>query len=136
MSTSDQKPAKRKTMTNPETSPERAHKDKRPATADQQVVDYGSNRVYDPLGGPAYVPSKVKESAVSDWLDEQSNKCRLIYWILFDVVNALFVGEVHKILTQRQSCFCGLNSYTGAERSVMLGSVWLGAEPSLRSSAA
>lgn len=135
MSTSDQKPAKRKTVTSPETSPERAHKNKRPATADQQVVDYGSDRVYDHLGGQACVPSKVKRAAVSDWLDEQSNKCRFIYWILFDVANALFVGEVHKILTQRQSCFCGLNSCTGAEQSVTIGSVWLGAELSLRSSA-
>lgn len=76
--TSGQRPEKRKTSRSPNTSPAGAHKSKRKVTADHQVVNYGSGRVYDPLGGQAYVPPKVKNAAVSEWLQEQSNKCRFM----------------------------------------------------------
>lgn len=69
--------SKRKTMASAKTSPERAHKNKRSATAYQQVLDYGENRVVDPLGGQAHVPTNVKSAAVSHWLDGQSKKCML-----------------------------------------------------------
>ncbi|KAF3036793.1 hypothetical protein E8E12_004180 [Didymella heteroderae] len=68
------KPAKRKTTTSQMTSPERTHKDKRLAVIGQQVIDYGEDRVIDPLGGQAHVQLKVKDAAVSDWLHEQSSK--------------------------------------------------------------
>jgi hypothetical protein len=69
---------KRKTPASPKTGPEGAHKNKRKAPAEQTTNDLGLGRVYDPLGGQAYVLQVVKEAAVSDWLQEQSKKCRLM----------------------------------------------------------
>lgn len=112
-SSSGHQPSKRKTITSPTTSLERAHKDKRPAPY-QQVIDFGEDRVVDPLGGQAHVPPMVKEAAVSDWLDGQSSKCRLMYWILFDIASVFLASWDQKVLTRRESCFGGLNTYTGA----------------------
>ena len=108
------KPAKRKTTTSQMTSPERTHKDKRLAVIGQQVIDYGEDRVIDPLGGQAHVQLKVKDAAVSDWLHEQSSKRRLMYWILFDITSVLLVNENQKLLTHRESCFGGAYSCKGA----------------------
>jgi len=112
-STSDHNPTKRKTITIPRTSPERAHNDKRSAP-EQQVIDYGEHRVVDPLEGQARVPPQMRKAAVSDWLDEQSSKCRLIYWILFDIASVLLASWDQKVLTPCESCFGGLNFCTGA----------------------
>jgi hypothetical protein len=51
---------------------------------------------------------------VSDWLDGQSNKCRLLYWILFDIASVWFVSELGNVLTHQKSCFGTINSCTGA----------------------
>jgi hypothetical protein len=90
-SSPDHNPTKRKTVNSPSMSPERAHKDKRAAPG-QQVIDYGKDRVVDPLGGQTQVPPQIKEATVSDWLNEQSSKCRLMYWILFDIASVLLAS--------------------------------------------
>ena len=112
-STSDHNPTKRKIVASPTMSPERAHKDKRSAPG-QQVIDYGEHRVVDPLGGQAHVPPQIKEAAVSDWLNEQSSKCRLMYWILFDIASLLLASQDQKVLTSWKSCLGGINFCTGA----------------------
>ncbi|KAF3044235.1 hypothetical protein E8E11_005907 [Didymella keratinophila] len=71
--TSNHNPTKRKRITSPGKSPERAHKDKRSAP-DQRIIDYGEHRVVDPLGGQAHVSPRMKKAAASDWLNEQSSK--------------------------------------------------------------
>lgn len=57
--------------------------------------------MYDPLGGEAYVPKVVKEAAVSDWLQGQSNKCRLMLLDFCSVLSKIycFDVEVGHILT-------------------------------------
>lgn len=112
-STSDHNPAKRKTITSPATSPERANKHKR-SVPDHQIIDDGEHRVVDPLGGQAHVPPQIKEAAVFDWLNEQSSKCRLMYWSLFDIASVLLASLDLEVLTPWESCFGGINFWFGA----------------------
>ncbi|KAJ4335953.1 hypothetical protein N0V95_008755 [Ascochyta clinopodiicola] len=70
--TTQQNPTKRKASTSPNASPDEAHQDKRKVSAAQPVADHGAERVYDPLGGQAYVPPLIKKKAVSNWLQGQN----------------------------------------------------------------
>ena len=76
MTTIQQKQMKREAPTDPNRSPEAARKSKCRVRASQQLVDHGLGRIYDPLGGQAYVPPVVKKAAVSTWLKEQQKKNR------------------------------------------------------------
>lgn len=84
----DQMLRKRKNSGSPDTSLTEAQIDKHNIPAGQRSTHFGLGRVVDPLGGQPSVPPQTKKTAVSDWLQEQSRKCRLL---LLDFVLLAFL---------------------------------------------
>lgn len=85
-STTKENPGKRKISKSPEVSVEEPHRSKRNVPTEYSPIDYGLNRVIDPLGGQA------REAAMTSWLRNltQSRKCRSMLLDLFALFTSVF----------------------------------------------